>query len=113
MNFTVDSMTALPELLPVVFTPQGHDRPHPDSSRSGGATLRNGRGVGALESERIVGEALRPVRDDVVMESKFVWNIDPATGAITGLNSRPNHIRQAVDGLLKRRPRCRRSSNAP
>lgn len=65
-----------------------------------------------MESERIYGEALRAARDDVVMESKFVWNIDPVTGSNAGLNSRPNHIRQAVDGMLKRPPRCRRGSSA-
>ncbi|WP_405717426.1 aldo/keto reductase [Streptomyces sp. NBC_01537] len=57
---------------------------------------------GPFESERILGEALRPVRDNVVIASKFGWNIDPDTGANTGLNSRPDHIRQAVDGMLKR-----------
>lgn len=57
---------------------------------------------GPWESERIVGDALRPVRDDVVIASKFGWDIDPDTGARNGLNSRPDHIRQAVDGMLKR-----------
>ncbi|MGW4909160.1 aldo/keto reductase [Streptomyces sp. NPDC004270] len=57
---------------------------------------------GPFESERIVGEALRPVRDDVVIASKFGWNIDPDTGAVTGLNSRSDHLRRAVDGMLKR-----------
>ncbi|GAA4000076.1 aldo/keto reductase [Streptomyces plumbiresistens] len=57
---------------------------------------------GPFESERILGEALRTVRDDVVIASKFGWNIDPDTGANTGLNSRPDHIRQVVDGILKR-----------
>ncbi|MFD3308655.1 aldo/keto reductase [Streptomyces sp. NPDC058656] len=57
---------------------------------------------GPFESERIIGEALRPVRDDVVIASKFGWNIDPDTGANTGLNSRPERIRQVVDGILKR-----------
>ncbi|MFM9701078.1 aldo/keto reductase [Streptomyces europaeiscabiei] len=57
---------------------------------------------GPFESERIVGQALQPVRDDVVIASKFGWDIDPDTGARNGLNSRPEHIRQAVDGMLKR-----------
>ncbi|MFD3598824.1 aldo/keto reductase, partial [Streptomyces sp. NPDC058656] len=57
---------------------------------------------GPFESERIVGDALRPVRDDVVIASKFGWDIDPDTGARNGLNSRPDHIRRAVDGMLKR-----------
>nr|WP_143642638.1 aldo/keto reductase [Streptomyces sp. IB201691-2A2]TRO58902.1 aldo/keto reductase [Streptomyces sp. IB201691-2A2] len=57
---------------------------------------------GPFESERIVGDALRPVRDKVVIASKFGWDIDPDTGARNGLNSRPHHIRRAVDGMLKR-----------
>lgn len=58
---------------------------------------------GPFESERIVGEALEPVRDEVVIASKFGWDIDPATGQRTGgLNSRPEHIRAAVEGMLAR-----------
>lgn len=56
-----------------------------------------------FESERIVGEALQPIRDQVVIASKFGWEVDLATGeARGGLNSRPDHIRQAVDGMLQR-----------
>jgi aryl-alcohol dehydrogenase-like predicted oxidoreductase len=58
---------------------------------------------GPLEVERIVGEALAPVRNQVVISSKFGWNIDPETGQqMPGLNSQPAHIRLAVDGMLKR-----------
>jgi aryl-alcohol dehydrogenase-like predicted oxidoreductase len=58
---------------------------------------------GPLEVERILGEALRPVRNQVVIESKFGWNIDPNTGKnLGGLNSQPEHIRRSVDGMLKR-----------
>ncbi|MER5806367.1 aldo/keto reductase [Streptomyces mirabilis] len=57
---------------------------------------------GPLESERIVGDGLRPVRDDVVIATKFGFDVDPNTGAVSGLNSRPDHIRRAVDGMLKR-----------
>ncbi|GGO22351.1 aldo/keto reductase [Micromonospora parathelypteridis] len=58
---------------------------------------------GPFESERIVGEALRRVRDRVVIASKFGWNIDPDTGQqLPGLNSRPEHIKRAVDGMLGR-----------
>ena len=60
-------------------------------------------GYGPFESERIVGEALEPVRDQVVIASKFGWNIDPDTGESgPGTNSRPEHIRRAVDGMLQR-----------
>ncbi|MFF3380453.1 aldo/keto reductase [Streptomyces sp. NPDC002680] len=60
---------------------------------------------GPFESERIVGEALRPVRDKVVIASKFGWNIDPDTGQQSPgqpLNSQPRHIKRAVDGMLRR-----------
>jgi aryl-alcohol dehydrogenase-like predicted oxidoreductase len=58
---------------------------------------------GPLEVERILGEAVAPFRHQVVISSKFGWGIDPDTGRMTGgLNSRPEHIRLAVDGMLKR-----------
>jgi aryl-alcohol dehydrogenase-like predicted oxidoreductase len=58
---------------------------------------------GPLEVERILGEALAPIRNQVVISSKFGWNIDLETGRMLGgLNSRPEHIRLAVDGMLKR-----------
>ena len=58
---------------------------------------------GPLEVERILGEAVAPFRNQVVISSKFGWNIDPETGRMAGgLNSRPDHIRLAVDGMLKR-----------
>ena len=58
---------------------------------------------GPLESERIVGEALQPVRDEVVIASKFGFDVDPQTGQRRGgPNSRPDHIRQVVDRMLQR-----------
>jgi len=58
---------------------------------------------GPLEVERILGEALSPVRDQVVYSSKFGWNIDPETGKnLGGLNSRPEHIRRSIEAMLKR-----------
>jgi aryl-alcohol dehydrogenase-like predicted oxidoreductase len=58
---------------------------------------------GPFECERILGESIAPFRDKVVITSKFGWNIDPETGQFRmGLNSRPEHIKQAVDGMLKR-----------
>src|SRR6185295_7524119 len=42
-------------------------------------------------------------RGEVVIATKFGWNIDPITGArLGGLNSRPDHIRVATEGMLKR-----------
>lgn len=58
---------------------------------------------GPFESERIVGEALEPVRDDVIIASKFGFDIDPQTGERRGgPNSRPDHIRRSVDAMLQR-----------
>ncbi|HWU95320.1 MAG TPA: aldo/keto reductase [Sphingomonas sp.] len=58
---------------------------------------------GPHECERILGEAIQPFRDEVVITSKFGWNIDQETGARRpGLNSRPDHIKLVVDGMLRR-----------
>ena len=58
---------------------------------------------GPFEVERILGEALVPIRNKVVIETKFGWNIDQKTGQrLPGLNSRPEHIREVVEGMLKR-----------
>jgi aryl-alcohol dehydrogenase-like predicted oxidoreductase len=58
---------------------------------------------GPHEVERILGEGVAPIRDKVVIASKFGWNIDLETGKRgPGLNSRPEHIKLAVEGMLKR-----------
>jgi aryl-alcohol dehydrogenase-like predicted oxidoreductase len=58
---------------------------------------------GPLTNEEMVGEALTPVRDKVKIATKFGWDIDPDTGVHHGgVNSKPNHIRAAVEGSLKR-----------
>jgi hypothetical protein len=58
---------------------------------------------GPLECERILGEGIAPFRNKVVITSKFGWNIDPDTGRFQmGLNSKPDHIKRAVEGMLKR-----------
>ena len=58
---------------------------------------------GPFENERILGEAIAPFRDKVRITSKFGWNIDPETGRRgSGLNSRPAHIKRAVEGMLSR-----------
>ncbi|CAN7657149.1 aldo/keto reductase [Massilia sp. LjRoot122] len=58
---------------------------------------------GPHEVERILGEGIAPFRNKVVIASKFGWNIDLETGKrLPGLNSRPAHIKQAVEGMLKR-----------
>ena len=58
---------------------------------------------GPFESERILGEAVAPFRNKIVIETKFGWNIDQNTGQrLPGLNSRPEHIKVVVEGMLKR-----------
>jgi aryl-alcohol dehydrogenase-like predicted oxidoreductase len=58
---------------------------------------------GPFRNEIHVGEALAPFRDRVVIASKFGWDIDPETGVSSGgVNSRPEHVRAAVEGMLKR-----------
>jgi aryl-alcohol dehydrogenase-like predicted oxidoreductase len=57
---------------------------------------------GPFTNEEMVGEALRPVRGQVVIATKFGFAIDPATAKSTGMDSRPEHIREACDGSLKR-----------
>lgn len=58
---------------------------------------------GPFANESLLGEALAPIRDRVVIATKFGFDIDPVTGARNpGTNSRPDHIRAAVDGMLRR-----------
>jgi aryl-alcohol dehydrogenase-like predicted oxidoreductase len=55
---------------------------------------------GPFTNEEIVGEALKPVRDRVVIATKFGFNI--VDGKMAGMNSRPEHIREVCDASLKR-----------
>ena len=62
---------------------------------------------GPFTNERLVGRALAPHRDRVVIATKFGFDLDPARRpqpgeGLPGLNSRPEHVRRAVDGCLKR-----------
>ena len=58
---------------------------------------------GPHECERILGEAIAPFRDKVVITSKFGWDVDLETGERRpGLISQPKRIKQAVNGMLKR-----------
>jgi aryl-alcohol dehydrogenase-like predicted oxidoreductase len=58
---------------------------------------------GPFANETLVGEALAPVRNSVVIATKFGFDIDPATGTNPGgLNSQPRHIRAVVEGSLRR-----------
>ncbi|RYY10750.1 MAG: aldo/keto reductase, partial [Alphaproteobacteria bacterium] len=55
---------------------------------------------GPFTNEELVGEALAPVRDRVVIATKFGFNADKGVGG--GLNSRPERIREVCDASLKR-----------
>ena len=57
---------------------------------------------GPFANEELVGEALAPVRGQVVIATKFGFGIDPDTGKQHGLDSRPEHIRQVAEASLKR-----------
>jgi aryl-alcohol dehydrogenase-like predicted oxidoreductase len=58
---------------------------------------------GPFEVEKLLGEAIEPFRNKVVIETKFGWNIDQETGRfLAGLNSKPDHIKIVVEGMLKR-----------
>lgn len=56
---------------------------------------------GPFTNEELVGEALAPYRGQVVIATKFGFEFD-ANGKQTGVNSLPAHIKQAVEGSLKR-----------
>src|ERR1051326_1817963 len=57
---------------------------------------------GPFTNEELVGEALEPLRSQVVIATKFGFKLDPATGKQVGLDSRPAHIRDVVEASLKR-----------
>lgn len=58
---------------------------------------------GPWEVEKILGEAVSGFRDKIVIETKFGWNINQETGQReAGLNSKPEHIKKVVEGMLKR-----------
>lgn len=58
---------------------------------------------GPWECEKILGEAVAPFRNKIVIETKYGWNIDQKTGQhLAGLNSRPEHIKAVVEAMLKR-----------
>jgi aryl-alcohol dehydrogenase-like predicted oxidoreductase len=58
---------------------------------------------GPFTNEELVGEALSPIRDQVVLATKFGFRLNPdGSPGWQGLDSRPEHIKQAVEGSLKR-----------
>ena len=57
---------------------------------------------GPFTNEELLGEALAPMRDQVVIASKFGFDVDPVTRERRGFNSRPEHIKSVVEASLKR-----------
>jgi aryl-alcohol dehydrogenase-like predicted oxidoreductase len=56
---------------------------------------------GPYTNEELLGEALAPVRDEVVIATKFGFALDPS-GKVTGLDCRPEHIKAVAEASLKR-----------
>jgi aryl-alcohol dehydrogenase-like predicted oxidoreductase len=57
---------------------------------------------GPFTNEELVGEALAPLRDQVVIATKFGWKLDPASGKNVGLDSSPRRIKDVAEASLKR-----------
>jgi aryl-alcohol dehydrogenase-like predicted oxidoreductase len=57
---------------------------------------------GPFINEELVGEALAPVRGKVAVATKFGFKLDPKTGKQSGLDSRPEHIKEVAEASLKR-----------
>lgn len=87
------TMPSRPEMIAIIRT--AHER--------GVTFFDTAEAYGPHECERILGEAIVPFRDKVVITSKFGRNIDLETGERKpGLISRPDHIKLVVEGMLKR-----------
>jgi aryl-alcohol dehydrogenase-like predicted oxidoreductase len=57
---------------------------------------------GPFTNEELVGDALAPVREQVVIATKFGFKLDPSSGKQVGLESRPEHIKEVAEASLKR-----------
>jgi aryl-alcohol dehydrogenase-like predicted oxidoreductase len=88
----------------------GQPTPRPDAIRilrmafeRGVTFFDTAEAYGPFTNEELVGEALAPLRERVVIATKFGWDIDQETGQRSGrLNSRPAHVRRVVDAMLQR-----------
>ncbi len=88
----------------VPYRPDQIAEHHPRGLRPRRHLLRRRRGLRpASSASASSAKAIAPFRDQVVITSKFGWNIDLETGQRRpGLNSKPDHIKLAVEGMLKR-----------
>jgi len=95
MGLTSFYNTALPEGEAVAFLRAAYEK---------GITLFDtAEAYGPFVNETIVGKAVAPFRDKVVIATKFGFDIDLETGRhLGGVNSKPAHIRAVVDASLKR-----------
>src|SRR5919197_3776022 len=57
---------------------------------------------GPFTNEELVGEGLAPLREQVVIATKFGFKLDPKTGRSIGVDSRPEHIKEVAEASLKR-----------
>jgi aryl-alcohol dehydrogenase-like predicted oxidoreductase len=57
---------------------------------------------GPFTNEELVGEGLAPFREQVVIATKFGFKLDPKSGRSTGVDSRPEHIKEVAEASLKR-----------
>lgn len=74
-----------------------------DAHERGVTLFDTAEAYGPFANESLVGEALQPIRDQVVIATKFGFDIDLETGARTGgTNSRPAHIKAVAEAALKR-----------
>ncbi|RLV49824.1 aldo/keto reductase [Nocardioides mangrovicus] len=70
-----------------------------DAADSGVTFFDTAEVYGPFHNEEVVGEALEPIRDEVVIATKFGFSLDDGDRK---LDSRPEHIREAVEGSLRR-----------
>lgn len=74
-----------------------------DANARGVTFFDTAEAYGPFANEELVGEALKPIRDKVVIATKFGFDIDLETGARSGgTNSRPEHIKAVAEAALKR-----------
>ncbi len=57
---------------------------------------------GPFTNEELVGEALAPMREQVVIATKFGFKLDPNSGRSVGVDSRPEHVKEVAEASLKR-----------
>ena len=79
------------EMIKLIRTAYDHGLTHFDTAEA----------YGPFVNEELVGEALQPIRDKVVMATKFGFDIDPETGKRSGgTNSRPEHVKAVAGASL-------------